>query len=172
MLRRAMMHRGRGVAHRYGRALCVLGLVAGISGATAGCAYPGCTETTLTVEPIVVEDPDAPVTLSARLVDEADQPVTGLRVKFFVQKEGGGQASGVVAGVADTDADGVADLTRETGIYGGVLPEAVVDGYSATFSVLGEIDGTTYCESEGEAPINCLDGGVEGACPPKPHAWD
>lgn len=150
----------------HARVLAGLSLVAGLCGITSGCAYPGCTEPTLSAEPVVVDDPSAPVTLSVQVADD-DGPITGRRVTFFVLTRGG-DTTGVRAGQADTDADGRASLTREDGIYGPALPNETVHGYKVKFSVLGTVDGKTYCPTEVEAPITCRAGDSEGTCEPKP----
>ena len=155
---------GRSSAARVGQTLSAAALVIGIGVVPAGCSWPGCTEPELVAEPIAVDDPDAPVTLSARLVDD-DEPVSGRKVTFFVQVSGGtSQASGVRVGQAETGADGWARISRDDGIYGPALPDDTVEGYSVQFSPIGSDGGTTYCEAEVEAPVLC----GEERCPPKP----
>ncbi len=148
------------------RALVGLAVIVGLGGGTSGCSYPGCTEPTLSAEPVVVDDPSTPVTLSVRLADD-DGPVSGRKVTFFILTRGG-DATGVRAGQAETDADGVASITREDGVNGPVLPDETVHGYKAEFSALGTVDGKTHCPAEVEAPVSCRVGADEGACEPKP----
>lgn len=151
---------------RGGRALSAVTLFAALALVPSGCSWPGCTEPDLAMEPIVVDDPEAPVTLSARLLDDGE-PVSGRKVTFFVQVSGGmSQASGIRAGQAVTDADGWARVSREDGVYGPALSEDTVDGYSVKFSPIGGADeeGTTYCAANAEAPVLCSD----EQCPPKP----
>jgi hypothetical protein len=125
----------------------------------------GCTEPELVAEPLVVEDPEAPVTLAVRLLDDGE-PVPDRKVTFFVDVSGGSsQASGVRAGQAETDSDGWARVSREDGVYGPALSEDVVEGYTVEFKpVGGRTDGPYYCPTQVTAPILCGD----ERCPPKP----
>jgi hypothetical protein len=166
MLSRVGPRPRRRTTPRTARVLAGLSLVAGLCGGTSACAYPGCTEPTLSAEPVVVDDPSSPVTLSVRLADD-DGPISGREVTFFVLTRGG-DATGVRAGQAETDADGWARITREDGVSGPALPDETVHGYKAEFSVMGTVEGKTYCPTEVEAPITCRAGDSEGTCEPKP----
>jgi hypothetical protein len=149
----------------------LLALVLSLGGAVSGCSnIIGCGDTRFEAQPVVVEDPEGPVTFSARLVDDDGEPISGRTVKFFVMT-GEGESDGVQAGRAETDDDGWARLDLD-GIYGSTHTGDTVSRYTVDFWPIGEVDGKTYCRATGEAPITCRTAGGEATCPPTPSPFD
>jgi hypothetical protein len=136
-------------------------LATGLVGSVSGCDT-GCKKTTLQVRPIQVSDPEAPLTISARLTRDG-QPFAGAKVKLGVLELGPNSSHAEALYYATTDADGVARATRREGAV--TVPGARVTGYAAYFQPFSGPDEVRYCWQSVGAAITCKTGGGYGPCP-------
>lgn len=116
-----------------------------------------CTRTALSLPPVDVSDPLAPLTLAARLTAGA-KPVAGATVAFSVDLRSpalpNDDGGGIFVGKATSDADGVARYVREEGVDGLVLvPGDTLTGYEAGFTLLSKIGGVQYCRSHASGAL-------------------
>lgn len=138
--------------------LAALGL--GACGTTPGSGL--CTETVMVVEDLLITEPEEPVTLEARLLDDQGQPIAGAPLKFSSRTippfERGG-TRGFVTGGEDTGADGYARHVSKPGVRGLVgFDDEQLIGYAVEFRPLTQIDGVQYCTADARANITIQGG--------------
>jgi len=129
-------------------------------GPVAACGRD-CAETAIRVWPVDVDDPDAPLTVKARLTRDG-RPFSGVKIKLTVEMVGRDNAHSQALYYATTDGDGVATATRRPGVR--TVPGDRVTGYAAYYQPLNNVDGTRYCWSSAGAPITCRTAGGSGPC--------
>jgi len=125
---------------------------------TGGCGILDrkvCTDTDLSLPPIHVTDPKAPVLLTATLT-AGDQPLVGGSVSFFIRTVAParpGPESGFRTGSATSGSDGVARYSRTAGLTDVLLVGDRVTGYEAEFLPLTKISGVNYCGAKARGEL-------------------
>jgi hypothetical protein len=120
--------------------------------AGTGCSFPfdsgGCVPTEVESVDVATDDPDERVVLTGRLTSEGE-PVEGADVQFrLFYTDESGEAHGRSIGVAETDADGLAELAYASADdLPGFSTDTVV-AYQTQYSSIA--DTADYCSSSSE----------------------
>ena len=124
----------------------------------AGCgaiSSAGCSDTDLSLPPVQVTDPAAPLLLTATLT-AGDKPVAAAKVSFFIRTVDParpGPEGGFLTGSGTTDNDGVVRYSRKGGLTDVNLMKERATAYEAEFTPLTRIAGVNYCGAKGRGEL-------------------
>jgi len=120
--------------------------------AGAGCSVQsesgGCVPTEIEATDVATDDPAEMVVLTGRLTSEGE-PIEGAEVQFMVlYADESGELSGHVTGVAETDAEGLAELAYEGAKDLPAFTDETLVAYRVEYASV--TDAAEYCSSTGE----------------------